>query len=83
MEPELWHRVKEVCQGAWELDEDRRAEFVERSCGNDLVLRREVESLLAQEKIENYRTTVASPLQHAGLSRLTSQGSPHSHSMIN
>ncbi len=50
MEPELWRRVEELCQRALELEESRRAEFLERSCGNDLVLRREIESLLAHEK---------------------------------
>jgi serine/threonine protein kinase len=33
-----------------ELDESRRAEFVEHACGDDDLLRREVESLLAHEK---------------------------------
>jgi hypothetical protein len=33
MELELWHRVKEVCQRALELEVSRRAEFIERSCG--------------------------------------------------
>jgi serine/threonine protein kinase/tetratricopeptide (TPR) repeat protein len=32
------------------MDESRRAEFLEDSCGNDEVVRREVESLLAHEK---------------------------------
>ena len=50
MEPELWPRVKELCNRALELDEIRRAEFLEQSCGDDEVLRREVESLLAHEK---------------------------------
>ncbi|MGZ7102147.1 MAG: hypothetical protein ACXVJ1_08935, partial [Candidatus Angelobacter sp.] len=50
MEPELWHRVKELCNRALDLDESRRAEFLDQSCGNDEVLRREVESLLAHEK---------------------------------
>jgi serine/threonine protein kinase/tetratricopeptide (TPR) repeat protein len=50
VEPELWHRVKELCHRALELDESRRAEFLEHSCGDDQVLRREVESLLAHEK---------------------------------
>ncbi len=50
MEPELWHRVKELCNRALELDESRRAEFLEQSCGDDEELRREVESLLAHEK---------------------------------
>jgi eukaryotic-like serine/threonine-protein kinase len=50
MEPEFWRRVKEIFQRALELDESRRAEFLERSCGDDEQLRREVESLLSQDK---------------------------------
>ena len=50
MQPELWHRVEELCQRALELDESRRVEFLEGACGNDVALRREVESLLAHEK---------------------------------
>jgi eukaryotic-like serine/threonine-protein kinase len=50
VEPELWHRVEELCQLALELDESQRAEFVERSCGADEALRREVESLLDYER---------------------------------
>ena len=50
MEPGRWQRVEEVVQQALELDESRRAEFLESSCGRDEALRREVESLLAQEK---------------------------------
>ena len=50
MEPELWHRVEEIFQRALELDESRRAEFLDRSCGDDERLRREVESLLSQDK---------------------------------
>jgi eukaryotic-like serine/threonine-protein kinase len=50
VERELWHRVEELCHRALELDESGRAEFLDRSCGNDQQLRREVESLLAHEK---------------------------------
>jgi serine/threonine protein kinase/Tol biopolymer transport system component len=50
MEPELWRRVEELCQRAMELDPSRRAEFLERSCGNDKELRRKVDALLAHEK---------------------------------
>ncbi len=50
MEPELYRRVKELCDRALDLDESRRAEFIAQSCGDDEVLRREVESLLAHEK---------------------------------
>jgi eukaryotic-like serine/threonine-protein kinase len=50
VERELWHRVEDLCHRALELDESRRAEFIERSCGDDQELRREVGSLLAHEK---------------------------------
>ncbi len=50
MEPELWRRVEEIFQRALELDESRRTEFVDRSCGDNERLRREVESLLSQDK---------------------------------
>jgi eukaryotic-like serine/threonine-protein kinase len=49
MEPELWRRVEELCHRAMELDPSRRAEFLDRSCGEDQELRSKVESLLAQE----------------------------------
>ena len=54
MEPDLYHRVKELCTRALDLDESRRAEFIDQSCGDDEVLRREVESLLAQEKAADH-----------------------------
>jgi eukaryotic-like serine/threonine-protein kinase len=50
VERELWHRVEELCHRALELDESRRAEFLDRTCGDDQELRREVDSLLAHEK---------------------------------
>src|ERR1035441_7885751 len=55
MEGELWRRVEELCQGAMDLDQSRRAEFLERSCGADKELRRKVEALLAHEtKAEHF-----------------------------
>jgi eukaryotic-like serine/threonine-protein kinase len=55
MEPELWRRVEELCQRAMALDPSRRAEFLERACGDDKELRNKVESLLAQEsKAEHF-----------------------------
>jgi len=54
MDPKLWRRVEELCNRALELDESRRAKFLEDSCGGDQVLRREVESLLAHEKKAEY-----------------------------
>jgi eukaryotic-like serine/threonine-protein kinase len=50
VEPELWRRVEELFHRALELEGSRRAEFLERACIDNEVLRREVESLLAHEK---------------------------------
>jgi eukaryotic-like serine/threonine-protein kinase len=50
MKPEVWRRVKELCQRALELDENRRAEFLRYACVGDEGLRREVESQLIHEK---------------------------------
>jgi len=50
VEPELWQRVKDLCDRALDLPKSRRVEFLEQACGDDKELRREVESLLAHEK---------------------------------
>jgi len=43
-------RVEQLIQEALELEEQQRGEFLERHCGGDESLRREVESLLAFDK---------------------------------
>jgi len=50
METERWLRVEQLYHQALQLEENRRPEFLQRSCGEDAWLRREVESLLAHEK---------------------------------
>ncbi len=50
MEKERWSRLEKLYHQALELEEVRRAEFLERACGEDAALLRELESLLAQEK---------------------------------
>jgi eukaryotic-like serine/threonine-protein kinase len=50
VDPALWHRVEELFNRALDLDASRRAEFLEHACGEDELLRREVESLLAHEQ---------------------------------
>ena len=42
-------KVDDLCLAALELEEGQRAEFLDQACGGDEGLRREVESLLAQE----------------------------------
>ncbi len=50
MDPARWHRVEELFNRALDLDASRRAEFLEHACGEDELLRRELESLLAHEQ---------------------------------
>jgi predicted ATPase len=60
MKPEVWRRMEEICQRALELDESRRAEFLQSACGGDDGLRHQVESLLIHEKeAENFIETPA------------------------
>jgi serine/threonine protein kinase/tetratricopeptide (TPR) repeat protein len=47
LEPERQSRVEQLVEEALELEEKHRSEFLERHCGGDESLRREVESLLA------------------------------------
>jgi serine/threonine-protein kinase len=47
MQPEQWERVKEVFTTALDLPIAERTAFLEKSCGDDGVVRGEVESLLA------------------------------------
>jgi serine/threonine-protein kinase len=47
---ERWLRVEELCHQALEIADSLRGEFVQSACGDDDELRREVESLLAQEE---------------------------------
>jgi eukaryotic-like serine/threonine-protein kinase len=44
-----WTRIKEILAGALELEAPARAGFLAAACGADAALRREVESLLAEE----------------------------------
>jgi serine/threonine protein kinase len=50
MTPERWKQIEQLCNAALERDANQRAAFLLQACGGDDELRREVESLLAQEK---------------------------------
>jgi len=50
MTPERWRRIEELYQLAIEEDVSQRAAFLEKACGSDEKLRRELESLLEHEK---------------------------------
>jgi serine/threonine protein kinase len=47
MNPERWQRVKQLLDQAIVLEESERSSFLDRECGNDADLRREIDSLLA------------------------------------
>ena len=46
MDSNRWQRVKDIYQGALDLDKSERREFVESSCGDDAALAAEVMKLL-------------------------------------
>src|SRR6516225_1679905 len=50
MEPGRWRQVEQLFRSALEVEEVRRAAFLEQACAGDEDLRREVESLLAHHK---------------------------------
>ncbi len=49
MDPARWNQIEELLQSALDLEPGQRAAFLASACGGDDDLRREVESLLAQE----------------------------------
>jgi eukaryotic-like serine/threonine-protein kinase len=50
MTPERWRQITEIFHSARALRADERAAFLGARCGNDLALRREVESMLAADQ---------------------------------
>ena len=55
MTPEEWQRVRPILESALELEPTSRTHFVERACGGDEDLLREVLSLLDQHKLADRR----------------------------
>ena len=49
MTPERWQKVEQIYHSALEREPVQRATFLNEACAGDESLRREVESLLAQE----------------------------------
>jgi serine/threonine protein kinase/Tfp pilus assembly protein PilF len=49
MTPERYEQVFQICDDALQVEADKRAAFLDRACGGDASLRREVEALLANE----------------------------------
>jgi serine/threonine-protein kinase len=53
MTPERWQQIEQLYHAALDREESERAAYVNEVCASDDALRREVESLLAQEKRGN------------------------------
>src|SRR5215831_5565011 len=49
MDPEDWRRLEDLYHQAFALREEQRARFLDEACAGDNVLRRNLESLLAQD----------------------------------
>ena len=60
MDSARWHRIDRVFAAALERPLGERAAYLEHECGDDLVLRHEVESLLAQDVEDDFLVTPAS-----------------------
>src|SRR6516164_9141245 len=50
MNPELWRQVEELFHAALRLSPDARRAFLEKACGEDSGLRRQVELLLSKDE---------------------------------
>src|SRR5438128_12072911 len=50
MTPDRWQRIEQLYHSAREQEESQRVAFLEGACEGDEAMRREVESLLAEEK---------------------------------
>ena len=69
MTPERWRRIEEVYQGAVERPAWAREAYLTGACGDDDELRREVESLLAQDASADAVVTRGAVVAAAGLVR--------------
>jgi eukaryotic-like serine/threonine-protein kinase len=50
MEPERWRQIEEIFHSALQVEEDKRANFLEQACAGDESLRLKIESLLAHHE---------------------------------
>lgn len=66
MTPERWNQIQEVFEEALARAADERAAFLDESCGSDVELRREVESLILASAengpIDALATQIVAPL---------------------
>src|SRR6266576_1649837 len=53
MNPEQWHKIREIFDAALDRPLDQRAEFLDFSCAGDQEVRRRVEAMLAADERED------------------------------
>ena len=61
MTPERWEEVSRIFKSAVELDEDARAAYLARECGQDEAIRREVSRLIDSHQKASAENFIASP----------------------
>ena len=71
MERDHWRKIDRILQSAMGLEESRRAAFLEQACAGDDILRRQVESLLANAAQESFLETPAVELAAHALKDVT------------
>ena len=76
MNPELWKRVEEIYHAAMDRDESERSGFLDRACGGDTELRRNVDSLL--EQTHQTSTFLERPAMEIEAESLAAHSSVHS-----
>ena len=54
MDVRRWEQIKDVLDAALKCGPDERAHFLDQACGDDRLLRREVESLLSSGDAESF-----------------------------
>src|SRR5258705_744816 len=69
MTPERWRKVKDLFHSALERESNHRALFLDEACAGDVLLRREVESLIASH--ERTGSFIDSPAYEVGAELLT------------
>src|SRR5215831_21225368 len=67
---ELWHELEKIFHEAAELSPDARAAYLDRRCGQNADLRREVESLLARPESQGFLREPALKAATAMVSRI-------------
>jgi Tol biopolymer transport system component len=68
MTPERWRQIEDLCHEALTRPSGERATFLSKACGGDDALRREVETLLAQEgKAAGFMSVPAAAVAGSGV----------------